>query len=107
MLSVLKLEPYSAVTVHIHPEEQWEVLLEGECLCIQGDEKVPMTAGDFWSNPYEVTHGILRSELTATVLDIFSPPREEYKKHGKSFTLSARVMKKSLTCDYGNNILFY
>ncbi|MGY8701033.1 MAG: cupin domain-containing protein [bacterium] len=88
MLSVVKLEPNSAGTVHSHPEEQWGVLLEGECVRIQGDEEVPMKAGDFWSTPGGVIHGIRTSELGATVLDIFSPPREEYKKHGKGFSSS-------------------
>ena len=47
MLSVVKLEPNSTCTVHSHPEEQWGVLLEGECVRIQGDEEVPMKASDF------------------------------------------------------------
>ena len=88
MLSVVKLEPNSAGTVHSHLEEQWGVLLEGECVRIQGDEEVSMKIGDFWSTPGGVTHGIRTSELGATVLDIFSPPREEYKKQGKGFSSS-------------------
>ena len=76
MLSVVKLEPNSTGTVHSHPEEQWGVLLERECVRIQGDEEVPMKAGDFWSTLVGVTHGIQTSELGATVLDILSPPRE-------------------------------
>ena len=63
------------------------VLLEGECVRIQCDEKVPMKAGDFGQFQAS-THGIRTSELDTTVLDIFSPPREEYKKHGKGFSSS-------------------
>ena len=40
-----------------------------------------MKAGDFWPAPGGFTHGIRTYELGTTVLDIFSPPREEYKKH--------------------------
>ena len=88
LLSVVKLEPNSSGTVHSHPEEQWGVLLEGECVRIQGGEEVTMKAGDFWSTPGGVTHGIRTAEVGATVLDIFSPPREEYKKQGEGFSSS-------------------
>ena len=88
MLSVVKHEPNSTGTVHSHPEEQWGVIIEGECVRTQGDEEVPMKAGDFWSTPGGVTNCIRTSELGATLLDIFSPPREEYKKHGKGFSSS-------------------
>ena len=81
MLSVLKLGPNSVGIVHIHPEEQWGFLLEGECVRIQGDEEMPMKAGDFCSTPGVVTHGIRISESGSMVLDIFNPQREEYKDH--------------------------
>ena len=42
-----------------------------------------MKAGYFWSIPGGVTLGIRTSELGATVLDIFSPPREEYRNMEK------------------------
>ncbi|MEK9720445.1 MAG: hypothetical protein VW257_05240, partial [Quisquiliibacterium sp.] len=29
MLSVVRIEPHSAGSIHSHPEEQWGVLLEG------------------------------------------------------------------------------
>ncbi len=39
MLSVVRIEPHTTGTVHSHPEEQWGLLLEGECVRIQGDEE--------------------------------------------------------------------
>jgi quercetin dioxygenase-like cupin family protein len=85
MLSVVRIEPHSTGTVHSHPEEQWGVLLEGECVRIQNGEEVKMKAGDFWVSPGGVEHGIRTGASGATVLDIFSPPREEYKKAGEGF----------------------
>ncbi|MFQ5995643.1 MAG: cupin domain-containing protein [Acidiferrobacterales bacterium] len=85
MLSVVRIEPRSTGTVHSHPQEQWGVLLDGECVRIQGDEEVPMQAGDFWHTPGGVPHGIRTGDTGATVLDIFSPPREEYKRAGVGF----------------------
>ena len=85
MLSVVRMEPHASGTMHSHPEEQWGVLLEGECVRIQGGEEVPMRAGDFWYTPGGTLHGIRTGNVGATVLDIFSPPREEYRKPGEGF----------------------
>ncbi len=85
MLSVVHIEPDSTGIVHSHPEEQWGVLLKGECVRIQGNEQVEMKAGDFWHTPGGVPHGIRTGDIGATVLDVFSPPREEYKNVGEGF----------------------
>lgn len=85
MLSVVTIEPHATGTVHSHPQEQWGVLLEGECVRIQGGEEIPMKAGDFWHTPGGVAHGIRTGDSRAVVLDIFAPPREEYRKSGSGF----------------------
>ncbi len=85
MLSVVRIEPHTRGKVHSHREEQWGLLLEGECVRIQGDEEVAMRAGDFWHTPSGVSHGIRTGDVGATVLDVFSPPREEYRKPGRGF----------------------
>ena len=85
MLSVVRIEPHTTGTVHSHPEEQWGLLLEGDCVRIQGGEEIAMKPGDFWHTPSGVPHGIRTGDLGATVLDVFSPPREEYKKAGEGF----------------------
>jgi quercetin dioxygenase-like cupin family protein len=88
MLSVVRIEPHAAGSVHSHPQEQWGVLLEGECVRIQDGEERAMRAGDFWHTPGGVSHGIRTGAVGATVLDIFSPPREEYRKPGEGFGVS-------------------
>ena len=85
MLSVVRIAPHSTGEVHSHPQEQWGILLEGECVRIQGEEEVAMKAGDFWHTPGDVPHGIRTSDVGATVLDVFSPPREEYRRSGEGF----------------------
>jgi quercetin dioxygenase-like cupin family protein len=85
MLSVVRVEPHSTGTVHSHPEEQWGVLLHGECVRMQGGEEVHAKAGDFWCTPGGVLHGVRTGDLGCTILDIFSPPRAEYKKSGAGF----------------------
>jgi quercetin dioxygenase-like cupin family protein len=89
MLSVVRIEPHSRGATHSHPEEQWGVLLEGACTRIQDGEEIEVTAGEFWCTPGGVMHGIYTGESAAVVLDIFSPPREEYKQSGKGFGKAA------------------
>ena len=85
MLSVVRVAPNTTGRVHSHPQEQWGVLLEGECVRIQGGEEVAMKTGDFWHTPGGVAHGIRTGARGALVLDIFSPPRDEYRTAGKGF----------------------
>jgi len=88
MLSIVTIAPNSQGTVHHHPEEQWGVLLEGSAIRIQGDEEIPVKRGDFWRTPGGVPHTMRAGPGGARVLDIFSPPRPEYKKPGKGFAAS-------------------
>ena len=85
MLSVVRIEPNAAGTMHSHPEEQWGVLLEGSAVRMQGDEQIAVKKGDFWRTPGNVPHTMRAGPEGARVLDIFSPPRPEYKKPGSGF----------------------
>jgi unsaturated pyranuronate lyase len=79
MMSVARFDAHSESTVHSHPEEQWGVLIEGACTRIQGGEEIPVKTGDFWYTPANVSHGVRTGSAAAVVLDIFSPPRPEYR----------------------------
>jgi quercetin dioxygenase-like cupin family protein len=85
MLSIVSIAPNGEGTLHHHPEEQWGVLLEGSAIRVQGGEEIPVTKGDFWRTPGNVPHTMRAGPEGARVLDIFSPPRAEYKKPGKGF----------------------
>jgi quercetin dioxygenase-like cupin family protein len=85
MLSVVRLEPNAEGQMHQHPQEQWGVLLEGSARRIQGGEEVAVEKGDFWRTPGNVPHTMKAGPEGAVVLDIFSPPRDEYRKAGSGF----------------------
>jgi quercetin dioxygenase-like cupin family protein len=85
MLSVVRIEPNSQGTLHSHPEEQWGYLLEGELIRVQGGKETLMKVGDFWRSPPNVEHTVRTGDTGAVVLDVFSPPREEYKQAGSGF----------------------
>jgi quercetin dioxygenase-like cupin family protein len=52
---------------------------------IQGGEEVAVTAGDFWRTPGGVEHSVRTDDEGAVVLDVFAPPRDEYRKAGEGF----------------------
>ena len=85
MLSIVRIEPHSQGTLHSHPQEQWGVLLEGALVRIQDGQEVAMKAGDFWRTPGGVEHSVRTGDEGAVVLDIFAPPRDEYRKAGEGF----------------------
>lgn len=85
MLSVVTIGPDKQGTLHHHPEEQWGILLEGSAIRVQGGEEIPVKKGDFWRTPGNVPHTMRAGPEGCKVLDVFSPPRPEYKKPGKGF----------------------
>src|SRR5690349_1739258 len=82
MLSVVTLEPGAVSPVHAHPNEQWSVCLEGEWIRVQDGFEHHVTAGDFRQTPPNVPHGGRALAVRCVVLDIFAPPREEYRRPG-------------------------
>ena len=67
--------------LHSHPNEQMGVVLEGEFGLTIGAETKKIKKGDTFLIPPNVPHGIaFTCEKEAKVLDVFSPPREEFKK---------------------------
>lgn len=85
MLSLVVLQPNSAGSIHSHPQEQWGVCLEGSGIRIQDGVEVPFRQGDFWCTPGGVEHGIRVGDEGARVLDVFAPPRDEYRSAGSGF----------------------
>ena len=64
-------------------------MLEGSGVRIHDGVEHAVETGDFWQTPGNVPHGFRAGPEGAVVLDIFSPPREEYRR-GKS-GLSAKL----------------
>ena len=83
MLSVVTIEPHSSSPVHSHPNEQWGVCLEGEWIRTQDGEDYHVRAEDFWQTPPNMPHGGRTLDRRCVVLDIFAPPREEYRQGGQ------------------------
>lgn len=79
MLSFLDMAPHATVPEHAHMHEQMGVVLEGELELQIGDERRLLKPNDTYLIPSQVRHAAWTRAQPCRVLDVFSPPREEYK----------------------------
>ena len=79
MLSRVVFDPGSEVPLHQHPHEQFGLVLEGEATFTVGGETRLLRQGDYYAIPGGVLHQVLTGPGGAVCLDIFSPPREDYR----------------------------
>ena len=78
MLIEVTLAQGAVVPPHTHPHEQIGYLASGRLLFTVGDERRELSAGDSWLVPSNVSHQVTALEPSVAI-DIFSPPREEYR----------------------------
>lgn len=79
MMSYVLMQPHSKVTEHSHHHEQMGMVLEGSFeLTIDGEARM-LNKGDTYLIPSHVKHSAKANDIAAIALDIFSPPREDYK----------------------------
>ncbi len=79
MLSVAELAAGAVVEEHSHPHEQVGILLEGKVLFTIGGEEKTLNPGEMFRIPGNVRHKVVVLEGPAKALDIFCPPREDYR----------------------------
>jgi len=79
LLAEVSLERGAVVPWHSHPHEQVGYLVSGRLLFELGDdERLELEPGDSWLVPTNVPHQA--TALGACVaVDIFPPPREDYR----------------------------
>jgi len=79
MMNLVEITPGAVVPAHSHPNEQVGIVMDGECEFAIGGETRTLRSDDAYVIPGGVEHGVVGSDALALVLDIFSPPRENYK----------------------------
>jgi quercetin dioxygenase-like cupin family protein len=82
MLSYVTVQPNAPIVpLHSHPHEQMGIVLEGKVGLTIGSETREIKKGDMFLIPSDTPHGLAFTlDKPAVILDIFSPPREEFKK---------------------------
>lgn len=78
MIAHVTLEKGAGVPMHQHPHEQVGYVLEGRIRMTIGSDVHQFESGDSYFIPGDVEHDAT-AVTDCVVLDIFSPPREEYR----------------------------
>lgn len=80
LMSEFKLSKDAVIPLHSHPYEQTGYLISGKIILHIEEEKYDMKKGDSWcikeNSPHQAE--VLEDSI---VLEVFSPPREDYKKY--------------------------
>lgn len=79
MMALFNIDPEAEVPMHNHPHEQLGMVLEGSITFVVNGEEVELKKGATYVIPGEVAHSARAGEKGAMILDVFAPPREEYK----------------------------
>lgn len=78
MLIEVTFDEGAVVPEHTHPHEQTGYLVRGRFRFELGNEVREIGPGDCWLVPSNVPHKVTALE-PSLCLDIFSPPREDYR----------------------------
>lgn len=79
MANWVRIEPGAAVPTHAHEHEQIGLVLEGEIIMTIGDETRALVPGHAYTIPGNLPHAAVAGPQGCLVIDIFSPPREDYR----------------------------
>ena len=79
MMGLIDIAANAEVPLHTHPHEQCGRVLSGSFyLTVAGETKL-LHEGDHYVIPGGVEHSAKGTDAPSLALDIWSPPREEYK----------------------------
>ena len=78
-LAIVEIDAGAALPAHSHGNEQFGMVIEGGVVFRVGDEERALGPGGIWRIPSNVRHSVTGGAEGAVVLDVFSPPREDWK----------------------------
>jgi quercetin dioxygenase-like cupin family protein len=77
-LAVVEIEPGAELPEHRHENEQFGMVVEGSVRFRVGDEQRTLGPGWVWRIPSDTPHTVTGGDEGAVVIDVFSPPRDEW-----------------------------
>jgi quercetin dioxygenase-like cupin family protein len=89
-LGVIELDPNSHVPEHRHENEQLGICVAGSLVFRVGDETRELAPGGTWSIPSDVPHEVHVGPQGAVVIDVFVPPRDDWREAERVDTRSLR-----------------
>lgn len=78
MLVEFRMQPGAEVPLHSHPHDQVGYVVSGEAIMNIGGREVRCGPGDAYAIPGGVEHAA-RFEVETVLIDVFHPPREDYR----------------------------
>jgi quercetin dioxygenase-like cupin family protein len=79
-MAVVQLDPNAVSPAHHHENEQLGFVIAGSIVMRIGIEERELQAGDTYNIPSDVSHDAVAGPDGATVVDVFVPVREDWKK---------------------------
>lgn len=79
MMSLVEIAPNSTMSPHSHSNEQAGVVMKGQFEFTIGGETRTVKEGDAYIIPSNIEHSLSSGNEGATALDIFCPPRKDYR----------------------------
>jgi quercetin dioxygenase-like cupin family protein len=79
-LGVVELDANSHVPEHRHENEQLGMCLSGSLEFRVADETLSLGPGDTWTIPSDVPHEVHVGPDGAVVIDVFAPPRPDWRE---------------------------
>ena len=89
-LAVVEIDPDAALPEHQHANEQFGIVLTGSLVLRVGDEERELGPGSTWRIPSGVPHAGRGGRDGAVVIDVFSPPSEDWQALESRLTRSPR-----------------
>lgn len=77
-LAVVEVEPGAELPEHRHVNEQFGMVIQGSVVFRVSDETRTVEPGGIWRIPSNTPHMVTGGERGAVVVDIFSPPRDDW-----------------------------
>jgi quercetin dioxygenase-like cupin family protein len=78
--AVVEIEPGAELPEHHHGNEQLGILIEGSVTFRVGGEERVLEPGGTYTIPSDTPHSVTAGADGAVILDVFSPPREEWNQ---------------------------
>lgn len=78
-IAVVEIGPGAELPEHRHDNEQLGLVVEGSVRFRVGGEERTLGPGESWSIASGTPHAVTAGDAGAVVLDVFSPPRNEWR----------------------------
>jgi unsaturated pyranuronate lyase len=82
-LAVVELDPGAVVAEHSHANEQLGIVITGAMTLRVGTEQRELRPGDTWRIGSDTPHEAKAGPDGAVVIDVFAPPRADWKAAGR------------------------